>query len=111
MDALTAIALALKSFFDFLTKSVPSDKIREDNHDIEKPRLLEDEKIKILNREFNRLKNNPELDITTSVSFVDDNLNSEDQKELISLLIARITEYRKNHPILFRKWLKNNNLK
>jgi len=68
-------------------------------------------KIKILNREFKRLKNRTEIDIKISVAFVNDNLNEEDQKELIELLTAMVTEHRKKHPIIFRKWLKKNNIK
>lgn len=111
MDIVTAIAQALKAFFDLLTKAIPSDAMRENKQAIVEPRLKQEEKIKIFNREFRRLKNHTELNIATSVNFVDDNLNPEDQKELIELLISRIFEYRKNHPIIFRKWLKQNNIK
>lgn len=111
MDVVSAIAQALKAFFELLTKAIPTDQIRQDNHDIRKPKLQQEQKIQILNREFNRLKNKTELDIRTSVKFVDDNLNLEDQEELIELLTARIAKYRKNHPVIFAKWLKKNNLK
>jgi hypothetical protein len=111
MDVVSAIAQAVKSLFDFLTKTVPPDEIRQDIHDRKKPRLEQEEKIKILNREFKRLKNRTEIDIKISVAFVNDNLNEEDQKELIELLTAMVTEYRKKHPIIFRKWLKKNNIK
>ena len=110
MDIVTAIAQALKALFDLLTKAVPSDKIREDNHDIVKPRLEQEEKIKILDIEFNKLKNHPELDIATSVGFINNNLDPQDRKELIELLTARIYAYRKKHPVIFKKWLKQNNI-
>jgi hypothetical protein len=110
MDVVTAIAQALKSLFDFLTKVTPSDEIRQDNHNIKKPRLEQQEKIKILDREFKRLKNHPELNIVTSVGFVNDNLDIEDQKELIELLTSKIIAYRKKHPVIFKKWLKENNI-
>ena len=111
MNPITAIAQAIQAFFGFFTKAVPSDAIREDRHVIAKPRLEQEEKIAIFNREFNRLKNHTELSIPVCVSFVDDNLNIDDQKELTELLIDRITKYRKNHPVVFRRWLIENKIK
>lgn len=110
MDVITAIAEAIKAFFGFATKVVPSDVIREDSHVINRPRLEQKQKIAIYNREFRRLKDHPEINIATDVEFVDENLNEEDKKELIELLTNRITAYRRSHPVIFRKWLKQNNL-
>lgn len=110
MNWLTAIAEALSAIFNFGTKVVPSDVIREDNHQIRKPRLEQREKIRIYDVAFRRLKNHTEIDIATDVKFNYDNLDEEDQKELIDLLTKRIIEHRKKHPVLFRKWLRQNNL-
>lgn len=107
----TAIFQAIAAFFGFATKVIPTDKIREDLHQIKKPRLEENEKVKIYNKAYIRLKDHPEINIETDVKFNYDNLNEDDQKELIELLTDRITAYRKKHPIIFNKWLKQNNLK
>ena len=110
MDIITAIANAIAALFGFATKAVNPDEVRIDNHKIAKPRLEEREKIAIYDREFRRLKDHTEINIATDLNFVDDNLN-EDKKELLELLTARITKYRQEHPIIFSKWLKANNLK
>lgn len=110
MDTIAAIAEAIKAFFGFATKVVPSDKIRDDNHEIRKPKLEERQKIEIYDREFRRLKDHTEIEIGVDVSFVDKNLSDEDRKELIELLTKRIIEYRKRHSVIFHKWLKQNNL-
>jgi len=110
MNWLTLVLETLKSLFNFAEKVTPSDEYRQDKLDIKKPRLEQSEKIAIFNREFRRLKDHPELSIETNVNFVADNMNEEDQKELLELLTARITSYRKKRPIIFRKWLKENNL-
>lgn len=111
MDIVSLIVQTLKSLFGFLGKAIPSDKIREDRHELKKPRLAQKEKIIIFDREFRRLKNHPEIPIELNIEYVADNLNEEDQQELIALLTARITEYRKKRPVIFRKWLKEQNLK
>lgn len=113
MDTIIAIAEAIKAFFGFATKVVPSDAIRDDNHLIKKPRLQEREKIAIYDREFRRLKDHTEIAIPLDLQFVDDNLNEDDQKELTELLTARIIQYRKANAWArpkFKKWLKDNNL-
>jgi hypothetical protein len=102
---LSALFLAIKSMFEFGSKVTPPDQIRLDNHDIKKPRLTAQEKTKIYDIAYRRLKNHTEIDIATDVKFNYDNLHEDDQKELTELLTARITEYRKRHPIIFRKWL------
>ena len=107
----TAWLEAIKAFFGFATKIIPDDTIRDDNHVIRKPRLEEMQKVKIYNREFIRLKDHPEIPIALDVHFIDKNLADEDRIELIDLLTRRITKYRQNHPVIFHKWLKENNLK
>lgn len=112
MDTLIiAIAEAIKALFGFASKVTPSEEVQDDLHKIKKPRLEQREKIKIYDREYRRLKNHTEINIATDIEFVDDNLNDEDKKELIELLTNRITKYRLRNPILFNKWLKQNNLK
>ena len=110
MDWITAIAEAIKAVFGFAAKVTPSEKVQDDLHEIRKPRLEQSQKIKIYDREYRRLRNHPEINIATDIEFVDDNLSEEDKKELIELLTTRITAYRKKHPSIFRKWLKQNNL-
>ena len=110
MDTITAIAEAIKAFFGFATKVVPSDVIRDDNHAIAKPRLEQKQKIIIYDREFRRLKDHTEISIPLDVTFIDSNLNELDREELIQLLEKRITEYRLRHKLIFGKWLKANSL-
>lgn len=110
MEWLVAMAEAIKAIFGFASKVVPSEKVQDNLHDIKRPRLEQKQKISIYDREFRRLKNHTEIDIATDVNFVDENLNEEDKKELIELLTKRITEYRLRHPVIFHKWLKQNNL-
>lgn len=112
MTWLQALFEALKAMFEFGQKVTPPDKIRLDNHEIKIPRLTAQEKTKIYDIAFRRLKNHTEIDIATDVKFNYDNLNADDQKELIELLTARIYEYRKENaekfPLLypkFKKWL------
>lgn len=111
MNWITAIAEAIKAIFGFAVRVTPSEKVQDDLHEIRKPRLEQKQKIAIYDREFRRLKDHTEIDIALDVDFVDENLNEEDKKELIELLTKRITEYRLKHPIIFRKWIKQNNLK
>lgn len=96
---------ALGAMFSFGEKIIPSDKIREDNHDMAKPRLESGEVIKIYDREFRRLKDHVEINIVTDVNFVDDKMPDDQRKELIELLTDRVYEYRKNHPVMFHKFL------
>lgn len=110
LEFLTALAKVLSSIFGLAEKAIPSDAIREDKHQIRKPRLEQKEKIRIYDREFRRLKDHPEIPIALDLSFVNDNLDEDDRKELEELLVKRITEYRLKHPIIFRKWLKQNKL-
>ena len=110
MDTISAIAEAIKAFFGFATKVTPSEKVQDDLHEIRKPRLEQKQKIAIYDREFRRLKDHTEIPIPLDVSFVDDNLNEDDKKELIELLTKRIIEYRFRHKLIFGKWLKANNL-
>ena len=110
MDTISAIAEAIKAFFGFATKVVPSDVIRDDNHAIAKPRLEQKQKIIIYDREFRRLKDHTEIAIPLDVNFVDSNLNDLDRQELVELLQKRITEYRLRHKLIFGKWLRANNL-
>lgn len=106
----------LRALFEMITgaskvaeKAIAPDEIRIKNHEIAIPRLEAKEKIRIYDVAFRRLKNHPEIDIATDVAFNYDHLNPDDQSELIEMLNDRVTEYRKNRPILFRKWLKQNN--
>jgi hypothetical protein len=110
MDWITAIAEAIKAVFGFAAKVTPSEKVQDDLHEIKKPRLEQKQKIAIYDREFRRLKDHTEIPVPLDINFVDDNLNEDDKKELIELLTKRITEYRLKHPVIFHKWLKQNNL-
>ena len=105
----TIIAL-LTQVFAFGTKLVPDDKIREENQQLRKQRITGVELVKIYDREFRRLKNHTEINIGTDVKFVDYNLPPDQQQWLIENLTARIKTYRLNHPVIFRQWLKQNNL-
>lgn len=110
MNLVTLILETLKSLFSLAEKAVPPDKIREDRFEIKKPRLEQEEKNAIFDRQFMRLRNRTEIPIKTHIAFVLDHLDPEDQKELTELLMARIIAYRKKRPVKFRKWLKENNL-
>lgn len=100
-----AILAFLSQLFLFATKVVPDDKIREEAQQIRKQRVTSEELIRIYDREFRRLKNHTEINIATDVSFADHNLPDDQRAELINLLTARILEYRKKFPLIFRKWL------
>jgi hypothetical protein len=107
---LVALFEAIKGAMQLATKAIPSDKIREENQQIKIPRLQQNQKIAIYDREYRRLKDHTEIAIPLDVNFVDDNLNPEDKKELIELLTHRIIAYRKKHPIIFKKWLAENGI-
>ena len=99
---------AIIAMFGTITKLTPSDAIREDNQRRLRIRRDSAEMIRIYDREFRRLKYHTEIDISTDVKFSDDNLPDDQEKELIELLTARVKEYRHNHPIIFRKWNREN---
>ncbi len=107
---LTAIIEAVTAIFKFGEKVTPPDEIKISNHEIKKPRLEQRQKVKIYDSAFLRLKNHPEIDIWKDIQFNYDNLNEQDQRELFELLTDRIRAYRLKHKILFRKWLKQENL-
>ena len=111
MNTLLYILQTLQSIFTFLTKVTPDDKIQEQNQIINLPRLQAEQRIALINKEFARLKNKPSLSIPLEISFVDANLNPEDQKELTTIVEQRILEYRKRHPIIFKNWLKTQSIK
>ena len=102
------ILKAVEALFGFLGKALPSDKIRETSQEINKPLLEEKERIRIYDIAYRRLKNHPEIVIENDVNFVNSNLHDDDKKWLIENLTARIHEYRRAHPVIFRKWLKAN---
>lgn len=113
IEAIIAVAQAIKAAFGFGAKAIEPKEIRIDNHLIEKPKLQQQQKIEIYDREFRRLKDHTEISIPLDINFVDDNLNDEDTGELIKLLTSRITAYRKKNAWArpkFKKWLKENNI-
>ena len=108
---LDSLFKAISALFVAITKITPSDVIREDNQRRLRIRRDSAEMIKIYDREYRRLKNHTEINIATDVKFSDDNLPDDQEKELIELLTARVTEYRKRHPVLFKRWLRENEIK
>ena len=106
----TILAL-LSQMFAFATKVTPSDKIREKHQDIVTPKLEMGVFVAIYNKEYIRLRNHPEIDIKTDVNFtLQHSMPIEQEEQLIQLLTDRITSYRLRHKIIFRKWLKTQNL-
>lgn len=84
------IAMAIAAFFGFLTKSVPSDKIRETRLEVHLPRLNSNERLKLLKTAYNYLKKRPEVDVANHVHFTYDVLAPEDQEQLIQELTERL---------------------
>ncbi len=107
---LTAIIEAVTAIFKFGEKVAPPDEIKISNHEIKKPRLEQKEKVSIYDAAYRRLKDHTEIDIWQDIQFNYDNLSEQDQKELFELLTDRIRQYRLNHKIRFKKWLKQENL-
>ena len=108
LETISAISAAVGKMFGFAEKVIPSDKIRESNHERLKIRREESEIIKIYDRQYRRIKDHPEIDITTDVRLVCDNLPDDQEAALIELLTSRIKAYRHRHPILFKDWVRAN---
>jgi len=90
MTWLTALFEAIKAAFVFSTKVTPSEKIQEERFEIKKPRISGQEMTRIFDKRFHDLRHHPELDITTNVSMICNDLNAEDRAELVSQLTARL---------------------
>lgn len=107
-EAIKAFFLAWTSANRVAEKALPSEKIQEAKFEQAKPRLEAKEKEKILKNAFKYLKNREDLDVSIYVKYTLDHLPEDDQNELIILLNSQVKEYRKAHPIIFKKWLKDN---
>jgi hypothetical protein len=112
MNWLEAILSFLTQLLPVIQKAILPDAIRTGKFDISKPRLSQDERIKAYDKEYRRLVNHTEINISDDVAFVEYNLTDAERAQLISLLQARIYEHRaqcvKISPILyprFKKWL------
>lgn len=104
----SVIAL-LTQIFSFAIKVTPDDKERDATQEIHLPKLQQDVFIQIYDKQFNRLKNHTEIDIATDINYSLQNSMPENQRqELITLLQARIKEYRHKHNVIFKKWNKEN---
>lgn len=73
-----------------INKAQPSEKIQEETFKLKKPRLSGQEMTRIFDKRFHDLRHHPELDITTNVSMICNDLNAEDRAELVSQLTARL---------------------
>ena len=107
---LVALFQAWNSANKVAEKALPSKKIQEEKFEQAKPRLEYEEKQATICVAFQYLKNEPEIDIDNYVNYSFDHLSEDDQKEIKQILKEKIYEYRKKHPIIFKKWLKENNL-
>ena len=109
-EAIKAFFLAWSSTNKVVEKALPSEKIQEEKFEQAKPRLELEEKQAVIRVAFQYLKNDTEINIDNYVNFSLDHLSEGDQKEIKQILKEKVYEYRKKHPIIFKKWLKENNL-
>mgnify|MGYP003348623088 FL=1 len=107
---LVALFQAWNSANEVAKKALPSEKIQEEKFEQAKPRLELEEKQAVIRVAFQYLKNDTEINIDNYVNFSLDHLSEGDQKEIKQILKEKVYEYRKKHPIIFKKWLKENNL-
>lgn len=107
---LVALFQAWTSTNKVVEKALPSEKVNNEKFEQAKPRLTLIEKEKTVSVAFHYLKNDTEIDIDNYVNYALDHLSDGDQKEIKQLLKEKVYEYRKRHPIIFKQWLKQNNL-
>lgn len=106
---ISSVLAFLTAMLATISKLTPSDKVREEAQERRRQRVSSLEFTKIYDRQFHRLKAHTEIDIKTDVSFINYNLPDDQEAMLVELLTARVKKYRQRHPIIFRKWLKENN--
>ncbi len=106
---LETILALISQAFSFATKLTPDDAHRDKTQDINLPRLEANVFIQIYDKEYMRLRNHVEINISQDVDFVlRHSVNPEQEKELIDMLTARVKAYRHRHKIIFRKWCRDN---
>jgi len=84
------IAMAIAAFFGFMTKAVPSDKIRETKLEVHLPRLESSERLKLIKTAYKELKRHPEISVANHVHFTYDVLHPDDQEQMIQELTERL---------------------
>ncbi len=92
-------------------KAMPSEKIQEEKFEQKKPRLEFEEKEKLRKKAFNAIYKNTAVDVGVYVKYALDHLAEDDQQELTALLTADVLRYRKAHPLIFKQWLREQNIK
>ncbi len=111
MIYIDAILTFLSSLLPVIGKAIPPDEIRIGHFDIKKPRLSQKERVAAYDREYRRLINHPEIEISKDVAFVDYNLTESERDILIENLTDRVFYKRSKHPILFKKFLQSETYK
>jgi hypothetical protein len=113
MNAWLKFFISLFGFGEATAKAVSDrtdpEEVKVSKHEIKKPTLELNERLKRQNKIFNRIKNVPDADVRNSVlEFTD--LNEEDTNLMVSNISARINEYRRDHPIIsgWRRFTKRN---
>jgi len=113
IEAIVAVAEAIKSVFSFSTKIADSEEIQEKKFIITKVKYTADHMNRLADEFFGDLKNHTELVAEDKVNFECADLEDTQKELLIKILNERIIEYRKKNAWAkpkFKKWLKNNNL-
>jgi len=114
IEAIVAVAEALKAVFGFGTKVADSEKIQEEKFGIIKVKYTADRLNRLADEFFGDLKNHTELTVEDKVNFECADLEATQKKLLIKILNSRILEYRKKNAWAkpkFKQWFKQNNLK
>lgn len=101
---------AIAAIFSTVGKFAPTDHIKDGKFDIKKERLTIKQRIEIQNKEYARLKGHTGADIRNEINWSCRHLTSIDRELLITNVTQRVKEFRMRHRVIFKKWLKQNNL-
>ena len=114
IEAVVAVAEALKAAFGFGTKVADSEKIQEEKFEVIKIKYTADRMNRLADEFFGDLKNHTELTVEDKVNFECSDLEDTQKALLVRILNNRIIEYRKKNAWArpkFKQWLNQNNLK
>ena len=113
IEAIVAVAEALKAAFGFGIKVTDSKRIQEEKFSVIKIKYTADHLNRLADEFFGDLKNHTELTVEDKVNFECADLEATQKALLIKILNDRILEYRKKNAWAkpkFKQWLKTNNI-
>lgn len=114
LELLTALFNAIFGVSKAVEKGMPNEKIQEEKFEIKKVVYKSTVINKMTDEFFGDLKNHVELKVEDKVNLECPDMNDIQKLLMIKILDERIVKYRKNNawarPV-FKKWLKDNNIK